>query len=343
MLLKNCSAVTVFAMLLGSPSLTLAEISDQCKSRLENQRMTVVVPNAAGGGYDTYARVLAPVIEDIAGVKALVINKPGAGGLIALTTLAEAAPEDLIVMVENTADVIRSSTQEGDAPWIDRLSLLGVFHSEPSAWVGKKGTKLLDSERKFVAAAASSGSKTEFDTAGQAIGLSIDVVIGYKGSKDTEAALLRGEADLQSNSLTTSLKTIKSGDLEILMLLSDEPNPRAPGVPFIAGPNGLTAQLVKDLPEAEKAIRMELAQLSADLTYDARAVFASGNTEPELRDCLKAVVAEALVSSQFAEGANAQGRPVTPMAPEKAAALVKSQVFFFARLDEIEASLAASQ
>jgi tripartite-type tricarboxylate transporter receptor subunit TctC len=60
-----------------------AEISAECRASFEGDRLSVIVPNGPGGGYDTYARAMAPVIAETTGARVSVENLPGAGGLIA--------------------------------------------------------------------------------------------------------------------------------------------------------------------------------------------------------------------------------------------------------------------
>jgi tripartite-type tricarboxylate transporter receptor subunit TctC len=339
----SCLPLTLAAAIVALPSIGFADLSAECSGKLADKRLLVIVPNAAGGGYDTYGRALAPVFEQVAGLRADVVNMPGAGGLVALTRLTTSGPEDLVVMVENINDVLRSELAEGAEPWIEKVKILGVFHNEPSAWLGRPGTSLGTPGTKFVAAAASSDSLVEFKLGGQAIGLNIEMISGYGGSKETEAALLRGEADLASNSLTTSLKGAASGDLEILMLLSDKPNPRAPGVPHLAGEDGLAAEYAKTLPAEDRALHIERAGLAADLSFDIRAIFSSATMRPDLQACLGEAAQEVIFSDAFRDAAEKQGRPVTPMPADEVTALLGRFATLQSRLQDWQESDAAKQ
>jgi tripartite-type tricarboxylate transporter receptor subunit TctC len=314
-----------------------SEISVSCKSAMKGQRLTVIVPNAAGGGYDTYGRALAPVMDELSGVRSSVINMPAAGGLVALTALSESGTEELVVLVENGTDVLRSSAPAGATPWIERLEPIGVFHAEPSAWVGKSDLAFMDA-KSLVAAASSADGKFEFDLVGQSIGKEVKLISGYGGSKETEAAVLRGDADLLSGSLTTSLKAAKSGDLALKLVLSDTPSDRAPGIPHLAGENGLAAELAKDLAPEERARRIEMAGLVASLSYDVRTVFTHKTLRADLLGCLAEAVGDAIRSPAFSAAAEAQGRPVTPMDPAEAKAMLNLQKASLARLSAMSAT-----
>src|SRR5690606_40452254 len=58
-----------------------------------------VVGFGAGGGYDTYSRMLAPHIAKETGATVIVENQPGAGGMVALNKLAVAPPDGLQVKI----------------------------------------------------------------------------------------------------------------------------------------------------------------------------------------------------------------------------------------------------
>ncbi len=307
-----------------NPSLAAAQLSSTCQAALTGQRLTVIVPNAAGGGYDIYGRALAAVLDDMAGVQSSVVNMPAAGGLVAYTTLADSGPDELVVMVKNATDLVVADMQDSTAKWSERLQAIGVFHSEPSAWLGKPDLSLM-TVQTLVAASGSTNATVEFDLGGQVIGKEIKLITGYAGSKDLEAAVLRGEADITSFGLTSALKAAKSGDLKVQLVLDDKANPQAPGVPFIAGRDGLAASIAKDLPEGERAKRIEMAGIVKDLTYAVRTVFTHSNLRPDLNTCLTQAVTDAIQSPAFAETSQAQGREVAPMDPADAANLMASQ------------------
>lgn len=313
-----------------------AEMSEACKASLTGQRLTMIVPTAAGGGYDTYARALAPVIEAQGGLQPVVVNMPSARGMVAITKLVNSAPDELVVVVQNGTDILRLE-QKGADKWSDRLHRVAVFHSEPSALVGKAALSI-ESAGNLVASTGTSEQTILFDLIGRSLGKEVKQISGYDGSKEMEAAVLRGEADIMSSSLTTSLKAAKSGDLALKLVLTDTPNDRAPGVPHIAGEDGMAAALASDLAPAERARRIEMADLALYLSYDVRTVFTHNTLRADLRDCLTEAVAKAIRDPAFAKAAEAQGRPVTPLDPAEAKALVDAQMASIAKLATMTAA-----
>ncbi len=62
----------------------------------KGKKITMIIPSSAGGGYDTYARLLGRHIgRHIPGNPDIVPqNMPGAGGKVATAYIANAAPKD---------------------------------------------------------------------------------------------------------------------------------------------------------------------------------------------------------------------------------------------------------
>src|SRR5262245_21284011 len=69
----------------------------------------LVVPSAAGG-YDTYARIMAPKLSEKLGQSVYVENRPGANGNIGMSEVARAAPDGYtIIFAHSGALTINSS------------------------------------------------------------------------------------------------------------------------------------------------------------------------------------------------------------------------------------------
>jgi tripartite-type tricarboxylate transporter receptor subunit TctC len=66
----------------------------------------LISPFAAGGGSDLLARVIATKLGDRLGVSVVVENRPGAGALIGLQTLARSAPDGYTLALGSSALVV---------------------------------------------------------------------------------------------------------------------------------------------------------------------------------------------------------------------------------------------
>lgn len=301
----------------------------ECAQRLAGQRITIAVPNAAGGGFDIYARSLAPELERISGAAVRISNMPGGGGKAALLRVADAAPDDYAILIENAGDVVSELLQDaalGHQP--ADLRALGAVHVEPETWLGRADLDLMDPAETPLIASVSSveANLATIGLVAQATGHKVQFISGYEGSGDQIAAVLRGETDFSSKSLGTALRQMKSGDLRVALVLADGPDPALPGVPWLAGDGGLVAQRSAALTPQDRAERAHIAQLAVELSAGARVLFISSRMQAEAQGCLVEATEAALLSAGFRDAAEAQGRPVTPLGAVETEALYTAKV-----------------
>jgi tripartite-type tricarboxylate transporter receptor subunit TctC len=72
----------------------------------DTHTVTLVVPIAAGGGVDTIARVFAEKLSERLKQPFVVENRPGAGGVIGVDSVAKAAPDGRTLLVIETSAVL---------------------------------------------------------------------------------------------------------------------------------------------------------------------------------------------------------------------------------------------
>src|SRR5947208_7832765 len=65
----------------------------------EGKTVRLVVGYSPGGGYDVYARMIAPYLKKYLNAAVVVENKPGAGGITALNGISIAPPDGLQLMI----------------------------------------------------------------------------------------------------------------------------------------------------------------------------------------------------------------------------------------------------
>lgn len=74
--------------------------------------ITIVVPYATGGAMDALARIVAKQLATETGVNFVVDNKPGAGGAIAATAVANAKPDGRTILIGSTNTVVAAVMNE---------------------------------------------------------------------------------------------------------------------------------------------------------------------------------------------------------------------------------------
>src|SRR3712207_9454975 len=95
----------IFAALATATSLLLGSLA---QAAYPEKPISMIVAFAPGGGTDLTARVIATFLEKHlgGGAKVVVVNRPGAGGEIGFTALADAAPDGYTIGFVNTPNVL---------------------------------------------------------------------------------------------------------------------------------------------------------------------------------------------------------------------------------------------
>ena len=91
------------AILLSAACLVLGMAGASAQDKYPNRPIKVLVPYAPGGATDITARIIGDAIQKITGQSFLVINKPGAFGMLAIDEMAKAAPDGYTLMIGNVS------------------------------------------------------------------------------------------------------------------------------------------------------------------------------------------------------------------------------------------------
>jgi tripartite-type tricarboxylate transporter receptor subunit TctC len=106
---RKCLAV----LLLLGPIRALAQDAEKYPVR----PVTVVAPYAAGGGLDLLARLLAQKLSERTGQSFFVENRLGAGGVIAASSVAKAAPDGYTLFVATSTQLAIQVTLHNSLPY----------------------------------------------------------------------------------------------------------------------------------------------------------------------------------------------------------------------------------
>ena len=96
--MKRLSLILLAVLLLAS-GVTSAPAQDKYPSR----PVKVIVPYAPGGATDIVARVIGDQFQKITGQPFVVVNKPGAFGMLAIDEMAKSAPDGYTLMIGNVS------------------------------------------------------------------------------------------------------------------------------------------------------------------------------------------------------------------------------------------------
>lgn len=91
------------------------------------RNIELVVPYPPGGSSDALARALAPGLEKALGGTVVVVNKPGAGGLVAATLVSKAKPDGYTILIaSSTALVLAPRFQKTEYDTLKDFTFMGL-------------------------------------------------------------------------------------------------------------------------------------------------------------------------------------------------------------------------
>jgi tripartite-type tricarboxylate transporter receptor subunit TctC len=172
----------------------------------KGKSINLVIATATGGGYDTYARLIARHLgRHIPGQPSIVPqNMPGAAGIRAANYLYAAAPKDgtAIGMLDQATyldQVLGTPGLNADATrlnWIGRiLSNSAVLY----AWHLAKVKRIEDAlTQELIVSTSGAASRLNWTVLNNVVGTRIKIITGYQGSSDSRLAMIRGEVDALS-------------------------------------------------------------------------------------------------------------------------------------------------
>jgi tripartite-type tricarboxylate transporter receptor subunit TctC len=203
----------------------------------------LVVGYGAGGGYDVYARMIAPHISRYLGASIIVENQPGAGGLSALNTISIAPPDGLHMMIVNGAGAALAQLLNGVGVRYDlaKLGHLGTVAASPWIWLVAPQSRI-----KTPADALNAGREIMWSATGtmdgladgaqftcEALQMKCKVVMGYNGSNQAALAVTSGEMDSIYVSDTSANNYVKSGQSRAVAAMARKRSRFFPDVPTI--------------------------------------------------------------------------------------------------------------
>lgn len=192
----------------------------------------IIVGYGPGGGYDAYARMIAPHLEKTTGVRWIVENQPGAGGISALNRLYAAGGDAPQMMIVNGTGAALGQILDQKAVRYDlaKLGYIGIVSSSPWIWLASPKSKITT-----VAEAMKPGARVNWAASGVTDGLGdgaaitcatlqlqCRIVRGYKGSKAAALAVTQGEMDAIYVSDTSAYNYVRSKGATAVATMSRE-------------------------------------------------------------------------------------------------------------------------
>ena len=206
----------------------------------------IIVPFAAGGPADVYARFLASRLQESMGQSFVVDNRPGAGSIIGTDAVAK-SPADgyTLLLMSNTHTVNESLIPTKPFQLLRDFAPVAPINASDLVLVTRPGLPFANLGELLKAAKAkpggltyaSSGPGTPYHMAGELFkamaGVSI-VHIPYRGSSGARTDVLGGQVDMMFDAVPTMTEHIKAGKVKAMGTTGTSRSSVMPDLPTIA-------------------------------------------------------------------------------------------------------------
>ncbi len=263
-------AVAVLA-LVGGPALA---------QDYPNKPVKIIVPFAAGGPADVFARFVGQRLSETMGQPFVIDDRPGAGSVIGTDAVAKSAPDGYTLLMMSNAQTVNESLIPNKpyallrdfapvAP-VNYSDLVLVIHPSVQA------NTLADLIRLAKASPgklnyASSGPGTPYHMAGELFKAmaGVDIVhIPYKGSSGARTDVLGGQVQMMFDAVTTMSEHARAGSVHALATTGKLRSPVLPNVPTMseAGVPGYEAVIWLGIMAPKGTPPAIVARLNAEIT-----------------------------------------------------------------------------
>ena len=199
-----------------------AHAAQSAQDFYKGKTLTYIVATSPGGGYDTYARLVARYMNKyLPAARIIVRNLPGAGHLIGANTLYAVRPDGLTIGTFNTGLIYLQLLHDPGVRFdLARMSWIGKAATDARVLVlsSSSGVKnvqqLLDPTRaplKLFAAGVGSSAYIDTRLAIYALHLNVRLIPGYNGSEGT-LSMLRGETQGTIGSQSSYAQFVAAGN-----------------------------------------------------------------------------------------------------------------------------------
>jgi tripartite-type tricarboxylate transporter receptor subunit TctC len=237
----------------------------------------LIVAFVPGGATDTFARQIAPDLQEALGQPVVIENKPGAGGYIAWNHVASSNPDGYTLLLAENAVAISQALYKKSKSSFDPLtqydaiaglaaapSALVLANNVPAKTVAElvAHSKSVPQKLNFASAGIGSVSHLNFEVFMDKTGMQA-VHVPYKGGGQAIGDVIAGHVPMTITSVQATKGLVESGKVKALAVTSTARSPAMPNVPTMqeAGVPAADVELrfwfavfgPKGLPEPVKA------------------------------------------------------------------------------------------
>jgi tripartite-type tricarboxylate transporter receptor subunit TctC len=284
--------------------------------------IVMVVPFAAGGGTDAFARPLSAVLSKQLGKQVIIDNRGGAGGNLGASIAARASKDGYTFFMGAVHHAIAPSVYKKLEYNIERdFTPISVVAIVPQVIVvSPKRIKETDL-RGFIELARKNPGKLNYGSAGNGTShhlagelfkaaAGVDLAhVPYKGAGPALQDLVGGQVDVMFDGLGSSAQYIRAGTIRALAVAAKTRTPALPDVPTAA--------------------QAGLDGYEVSTWY---ALWAPAGTPADIIDRMVSEVRKALATAEVRSVWQSQGAVIGPATPKEMAAFVSSEIAKWAKV-----------
>ncbi|MEJ8812539.1 tripartite tricarboxylate transporter substrate binding protein [Variovorax ureilyticus] len=205
----------------------------------------VIVPFAAGGPADVYARFVANRLQEVLGQGFVVDNRPGAGSVIGTDAAAKSPADGYTLLLMSNAHTVNESLIPNKPYQLMRdFTPVAAINYSDLVLVTRSGLPVDDlaqliamaKSRPGALSYASSGPGTPYHMAGELFkamaGVSI-LHIPYRGSAGARTDVLGGQVDMMFDAVPTMTEHVRAGKVKAMATTGLARSAVMPDVPTV--------------------------------------------------------------------------------------------------------------
>jgi tripartite-type tricarboxylate transporter receptor subunit TctC len=273
--------------------LLVAALPFQARADWPTKPIRIVVPFAAGGAADVWARVIAEHLSTALKQSVVVENRGGSGGMIAATQVARAEPDGYTLLIGGLAPQILAPAvaKNADFDALRDFTPIAYIGGPPLVWVVPPSSELRSVADLVAAAKADKFSGYASSGVGTVGHLVVELVARQNGLKLTHipyntaafADIIAGRVPMGSFTWGAALGQLQGGTLRALAVTTEARRPEMPTVPTfkelgydlvastwftLTAPKGLPKEIAQRLNQEVLAI-LDRPEIKQRLVQDA--------------------------------------------------------------------------
>ena len=212
-----------------------------------SQAIKLIVPQPAGGGFDTVARILADRLAPRLGQAVVVENRQGAGTIVGTQAAAQAAADGYTLLLGGLSNIALNPGLYPSLPYDPEKDFapVGLAVSWSYTLIARKDLPQHDLAELIAFARANPGRVT-YASAGRGSGQHIAAAVTehlagvrmthvpYRGAQAAYQDLMGGRVDLFFDISSTARAQVEAGTVRPLAVSSRQRQPFHPDVPSVA-------------------------------------------------------------------------------------------------------------